>query len=167
MSLLPSVVRDRLDRLRIMLNPANAAARLKSRPEDQPKSLRSERRPTEKSIERIWSRIEAANPEGGSGRSTLASETDIADAACYENNIENFAGTVKVPFGIAGPMRINGLHAHGDYFVPLATTEAALVASYARGAYVATRAGGISAAMLTEGVLRSPAFVFDNLLEAG
>ncbi|MGI9522851.1 MAG: hydroxymethylglutaryl-CoA reductase [Hyphomicrobiaceae bacterium] len=97
----------------------------------------------------------------------MASETDIADAACYENNIENFAGTVKVPFGIAGPMRINGLHAHGDYFVPLATTEAALVASYARGAYVATRAGGISAAMLTEGVLRSPAFVFDNLLEAG
>jgi hydroxymethylglutaryl-CoA reductase (NADPH) len=76
-------------------------------------------------------------------------------------------GTTKIPLGIAGPLRINGLNAKGDYLVPLATTEAALVASYARGAELLTRAGGVSAALLYEGVLRSPAFVFADILEAG
>ena len=52
----------------------------------------------------------------------------------YSRNVENFIGTVKVPVGLAGPLRVNGLYAQGDYYVPLATTEAALVASYIRGA---------------------------------
>jgi hydroxymethylglutaryl-CoA reductase (NADPH) len=51
--------------------------------------------------------------------------------------------------------------------VPLATTEAALVASYARGADLITRAGGASAALLTEGLLRTPGFVFADIAEAG
>jgi hydroxymethylglutaryl-CoA reductase (NADPH) len=85
----------------------------------------------------------------------------------YSANIENFIGTVKVPVGIIGPLRINGLNAHGDYHVPMATTEAALVASYGRGALAATRSGGISTALLYEGVIRTPAFVFDDLLNAG
>ncbi|NNE81365.1 MAG: hydroxymethylglutaryl-CoA reductase, partial [Silicimonas sp.] len=62
---------------------------------------------------------------------------------------------------------INGLNAHGDFHVPMATTEAALVASYARGAYAATRSGGISTALLYEGVMRTPAFVFGDILQAG
>ena len=49
--------------------------------------------------------------------------------------------------------------------MPLATSEAALVASYGRGAEVATEAGGITAAMIGEGVLRTPAFVFAGMLE--
>lgn len=76
-------------------------------------------------------------------------------------------GTVKLPLGIAGPLRVNGLHASGDYLVPLATTEAALVASYARGAEVVTRSGGAAAALLSEGVVRSPAFVFADMGDAG
>ncbi len=43
----------------------------------------------------------------------------------YQRNIEYFIGTVKVPVGLAGPLRVNGLFASGDYYVPLATTEAA------------------------------------------
>lgn len=85
----------------------------------------------------------------------------------YAANIENAIGTVKLPVGVAGPLRVNGLNAHGDYLVPLATTEAALVASYARGADVITRAGGATAALLAEGVVRSPAFVFADMIEAG
>lgn len=165
--LLPSIVRDRLHRLRAALDPVRAAERLKPRQERLPDSLRLERHPTEKSIERIWARLTKDNAAAHASRELLASQADVAVADCYAKNIENFAGTIKVPFGIAGPLRINGLNAHGDYFVPLATTEAALVASYARGALAATRCGGISAAMLTEGVLRSPAFVFENLLDAG
>lgn len=72
-----------------------------------------------------------------------------------------------MPVGIAGPLRVNGLHASGDYLVPLATTEAALVASFSRGAEVITRAGGAAAALLSEGVVRTPAFVFNDLGDAG
>ena len=85
----------------------------------------------------------------------------------YSKNIENFVGTVKLPIGLAGPLRVQGLFAQGDYYVPLATTEAALVASYTRGAQAITRAGGCTAAMFWEGVARAPVFAFDSLIEVG
>src|SRR5271169_2883029 len=70
--------------------------------------------------------------------------------AQYQHRIENFIGTVKVPVGIAGPLRVRGTHANGDYYVPLATTEAALVASYSRGAGLISAAGGCRTAVLEE-----------------
>jgi hydroxymethylglutaryl-CoA reductase (NADPH) len=85
----------------------------------------------------------------------------------YQKNIENFIGTVKVPIGLIGPLRVNGLFAQGDYYVPLATTEAALVASYNRGAQVITEAGGCTVALISEGVSRAPSFAFRDLGEAG
>lgn len=150
-----------------MLDPERAADRLRSRPGDQPEALRLERRASPSQLERLWSHLIATKSGLAHSRALLADAAAVADAARYAKNIENYAGTIRVPFGIAGPLRINGLHAHGDFYVPLATTEAALVASYARGAQVATRAGGITAALLGEGVLRSPAFVFADLLDAG
>lgn len=89
------------------------------------------------------------------------------DLAVYHRNIENFIGTVRLPVGIAGPLRVNGLFAQGDYYVPLATTEAALVASYNRGATLITKAGGAAAALLNEGVSRSPAFAFNSIEDLG
>lgn len=85
----------------------------------------------------------------------------------YKKNIEYFIGTVKLPIGTAGPLRVNGLFASGDYQVPLATTEAALVASYNRGANLITSAGGASAMLLNEGVTRTPGFAFKTLVQAG
>src|SRR5438105_5471723 len=85
----------------------------------------------------------------------------------YQHNVENFIGTVKVPVGLAGPLRVNGLFAHGDYYVPLATSEAALVASYNRGSQLLSEAGGCTAALLNEGVSRAPGFAFASLREAG
>ncbi|MFY2507134.1 hydroxymethylglutaryl-CoA reductase [Vibrio pectenicida] len=85
----------------------------------------------------------------------------------YNKNIEHFIGTVKVPVGVAGPLRVNGLHAQGDYFIPLATTEAALVASYNRGSQLITAGGGASAILLNEGVTRTPVFEFQQLSQAG
>ncbi len=81
-------------------------------------------------------------------------------------NIENLIGFAQIPIGVVGPLRINGLYAHGDYFVPLATTEGALVASYHRGAYVVSQAGGASVACLAESLARAPAFTFATLAEA-
>ena len=88
-------------------------------------------------------------------------------AEAYQKNIENFIGTVKVPVGLIGPLRVNGVHAQGDYYVPLATSEAALVASYHRGALLMSEAGGCSSLLLSEGVSRAPGFVFDCLSDAG
>jgi hydroxymethylglutaryl-CoA reductase (NADPH) len=114
-------------------------------------------------IEKRWKTLSHA----ASARPYLADAATIGAAESYARNIENFVGTVKVPVGVAGPLRVNGIAAQGDYYVPLATTEAALVASYHRGCTVLTLAGGCTAVTLNEGVGRSPAFAFQNLIEAG
>ena len=78
-----------------------------------------------------WKSLEE---QGFGGRSVLFDSQDSAREATYTKNIENYIGTVKVPIGLAGPLRIKeGSFAKGDFFVPLATTEAALVASVSRG----------------------------------
>lgn len=100
-------------------------------------------------------------------RDALLDPGTLESAEAYRHNIENLIGTVKVPVGLAGPMRVNGAHAQGEYFVPLATTEAALVASYNRGAQLITEAGGCAAVVVSEGMTRAPGFVFDTLHEAG
>lgn len=88
------------------------------------------------------------------------------DISLYQGNIENFIGLLRLPLGLAGPLRVNGLSAQGDYWVPLATTEAALVASYHRGCRVITAAGGCSAMVLFESLSRAPAFVFETASDA-
>jgi hydroxymethylglutaryl-CoA reductase (NADPH) len=115
-----------------------------------------------KSIELRWELL-----GDDSARAELFDPQTERQAAAYAKNIENFIGTVKVPVGIAGPLRVRGLFAQGDYYVPLATTEAALVASYNRGSALITEAGGASAMLLNEGVSRSPGFAFENLEELG
>jgi hydroxymethylglutaryl-CoA reductase (NADPH) len=81
----------------------------------------------------------------------------------YQGNIERFIGTVKVPVGLAGPLRVRGFYADGTFMIPLATTEATLVASYFRGSQVMTRTGGCTCMLLEEGVGRSPGFAFSTL----
>jgi hydroxymethylglutaryl-CoA reductase (NADPH) len=68
--------------------------------------------------------------------------------------------------GVAGPLRVNGLNAAGDFLVPLATTEAALVASFHRGCKAITLSGGASAACLVDKIGRAPIFVFGSMREA-
>src|SRR5574340_1725813 len=55
------------------------------------------------------------------------------DPAILPGNVEQFLGVAQVPIGLAGPIRIQGEHAQGDFYVPLATSEGTLVASYNRG----------------------------------
>ena len=97
----------------------------------------------------------------------LWNDAESAGAGGYARHIENLVGALRLPVGLAGPLRVNGLYAHGDYYVPLATTEAALVASYHRGALLVSEAGGGAAFVLSEGVTRAPGFVFEKLADAG
>ena len=99
-------------------------------------------------------------------RQQLADPLSLHESDVYARTIENFIGTVRVPVGLAGPLRVNGRHRRGDYYIPLATTEATLVASYSRGAQLLTEAGGCSSVVLAEGVSRAPAFAFDTILDA-
>src|SRR5512133_1209612 len=46
---------------------------------------------------------------------------------CVRGNIEHFIGAAQVPIGVAGPLRIDGEHAQGDFYIPLATTEGTVV----------------------------------------
>lgn len=115
-------------------------------------------------IARRWKLLSRAGP---AAKASVLDERAAADADRYGLNIENYIGVVRVPVGLAGPLRVNGLFAQGDYYVPLATTEAALVASYSRGAQVITEAGGCTAILLNEGISRVPAFAFKDLLEVG
>ena len=61
---------------------------------------------------------------------------------------------------------MHGADGSREYRVPLATTEAALVASYNRGARLLTAAGGCNARVVAEAVSRTPMFAFSNLVEA-
>ncbi|WP_111658354.1 hydroxymethylglutaryl-CoA reductase [Isoalcanivorax indicus] len=88
------------------------------------------------------------------------------DPALLPGNIEQFAGVAQVPLGIAGPLRMSGEHAEGDIYVPMATTEGTLVASYNRGMRLAREAGGITATVIDDAMQRAPIFVFENARHA-
>ncbi len=117
---------------------------------------------SEQSVKRRWELLN--NDEA---QAILFDEAAAATMERYQHNIENYIGTVRMPVGVAGPLKVNGLFAQGDYFVPLATTEAALVASYSRGAQLITASGGCTSMLLSEGVSRAPGFVFQSLIESG
>lgn len=118
---------------------------------------------TDEIVQRRWQRL----PFSGQLRTVLQNGTDSCKPETYSRNIENFIGMIQMPLGLAGPLRVNGLFAQGDYYLPLATTEAALVASYHRGATLLSQAGGCSAMLLAEGVSRSPGFAFATARQGG
>lgn len=155
-----------LENLRARLSISDVHETLSARAPTKP-PLRPVRRAKPFSIGKFWSRLKAETTADEADENLIADPATLANAEIYSANIENMIGTVKVPVGLVGPLRINGLHAHGDYYVPLATTEAALVASYARGADLVSAAGGVSAALVYEGVLRTPGFLFNSLAETG
>ncbi|NTV24147.1 MAG: 3-hydroxy-3-methylglutaryl-CoA reductase, partial [Nanoarchaeota archaeon] len=78
-------------------------------------------------------------------------------------NIENMIGSAQVPIGVAGPIKVKGGYAKGDFFIPLATTEGALVASVNRGCNAITASGGASVLIVKEGQTRSVLFKADDL----
>lgn len=88
------------------------------------------------------------------------------DPAVLPGNIENFIGIVQMPVGIAGPVQINGEDAKGEFYIPLATTEGTLVASYSRGMRVINECGGVKTTVVEQYMQRAPAFIFTDAREA-
>ncbi len=81
-------------------------------------------------------------------------------------NIENPVGVSQVPLGLAGPLLIHGAYARGVFYVPLATTEGALVRSYERGMTTLTRAGGATTRVVRDENRASPVFLFSDVAAA-
>ncbi|HME10271.1 MAG TPA: hydroxymethylglutaryl-CoA reductase [Bryobacteraceae bacterium] len=75
-------------------------------------------------------------------------------------NCENFVGVAQVPMGLAGPLRVCGEHADGEFLIPLATSEGTLVASYNRGMKVLNMCGGVKVTVMADAMQRAPVFVF-------
>lgn len=105
-------------------------------------------------------------------------EIKLQNIGCYsvdENvastrNCENMIGVTQVPLGIAGPIRImnheSRIMNYEGYFIPLATTEGALVASVNRGCKAATLSGGVYAHTDKIGVTRGPVFKVKSIKES-
>jgi hydroxymethylglutaryl-CoA reductase (NADPH) len=142
-------------------------ARLASKPGGEVRHVPGRAGLDDDAVNGRWALFPGDPAVAAQARITLLGAGPADERDVFARNIEHFIGTVKVPVGLAGPLRVNGVHAQGDYFVPLATTEAALVASYSRGALTLTEAGGCAAAVLNEGVSRAPGFAFDTLADAG
>ncbi|MBI2019685.1 hydroxymethylglutaryl-CoA reductase [Candidatus Daviesbacteria bacterium] len=101
--------------------------------------------------------------------------TDLKNIGCFSfeeekavgRNIENLVGAAQIPLGVAGPLRVKSLESRvKDYYMPLATTEGALVASVSRGCKVVTEAGGATVYIENVGMTRGPVFKVKNLTEA-
>lgn len=82
------------------------------------------------------------------------------DPHLTQGNCEHFTGVAQVPMGFAGPLRMNGEHAQGEFFIPLATSEGTLVASYNRGIKVLNLCGGVKCTVVGDAMQRAPVFVF-------
>ena len=90
----------------------------------------------------------------------------ILDYAEIKNrNAENVIGAVQVPMGVIGPLRVNGDYAKGEFYVPLATTEGALIASVNRGAKAVTLSGGTRVKIIFDGMTRAPVFKLDSIID--
>src|SRR4051812_13059705 len=112
----------------------------------------------------VQARIEFAREKTGSSLEHLSRYT--FDPESTQGNIEALVGAAQVPVGLAGPLLVNGEHAQGEFYVPMATAEGTLVASYNRGMRLLYEAGGVTTTILDDRMQRAPAFVFPSAREA-
>ena len=95
----------------------------------------------------------------------IADYTIDMDSASRKN-IENPIGTIQIPVGVAGPLKINGNHANDEFYIPLATSEGALVASVNRGCSTITASGGVNTKIIDDKMTRAPVIKTKSVSEA-
>jgi hydroxymethylglutaryl-CoA reductase (NADPH) len=88
------------------------------------------------------------------------------DPAITGGNIEQLIGVAQVPIGLAGPLLVDGEHAQGKFYVPMATAEGTLVASYNRGMRLLYEAGGVKTTIMADRMQRAPVFIMPSAREA-
>ncbi len=99
-------------------------------------------------------------------RSILEKETGVSLSTIGEIytddpsivHCENLIGSISLPLGVAGPLRIHGEQLQDTVYLPLATTEGALVASVNRGCKAILASGGVQVQIQNIGATRGPVF---------
>ncbi len=113
----------------------------------------------------VAARREYISEETGVSLSAIGDYTIPVDRVT-SRNIENMIGCVQVPLGAAGPLVVCGEYASGAYWLPLATTEGALVASVNRGCSAIAKAGGAEVRIFKDGMARAPVFAAEDIPHA-
>jgi hydroxymethylglutaryl-CoA reductase (NADPH) len=106
----------------------------------------------QKELLEAWKKVDAPH--------LFAVDADLAKANA--RNCENMLGAVSLPLGLAGPVDFELESARNKCFVPLATSEGALVASVSRGLKAITQAGGAQLFVKNAGMTRAPSFAFTD-----
>ncbi len=122
----------------------------------------SNRRPVPRDPDNDYTRDQASARRDFTGTDLTHVGSYSFDPEVLPGNIENFIGVAQVPIGLAGPLRVNGEYADGEYYVPLATTEGTLVASYNRGMRLLSEAGGVTTTVVDDRMQRAPVFILDD-----
>ena len=104
--------------------------------------------------------------EEKSGASLNHTKQFSFDPETMEGNCEQLFGVAQVPIGVAGPLLVNGEHAQGEFYVPMATIEGTLIASYNRGMRVIRESGGVTTTVMSEAMQRAPVFFFKDARDA-
>lgn len=111
----------------------------------------------------VATQLRRAAAERATGARLRAVASTVLRPDEVQKNIENFVGAAQVPLGLAGPIKVEGEHAKGSFYIPLATTEGALVASVNRGCSIISAAGGARVRILADAMTRGPAFRCRNV----
>jgi len=91
----------------------------------------------------------------------------LDESIASKRNCENMIGATQVPLGVAGPLQLSTVNGEPiTVYLPLATTEGALVASVNRGCKAITESGGAIIDSYKVGATRGPVFRMKNLSES-
>lgn len=92
---------------------------------------------------------------------------NLDEGVASSRNCENMIGVAQIPMGVSGPLKICHLSFGIQYYyIPLATTEGALVASVNRGCKAISQSGGAMVDSYRVGATRGPVFKVKNLIES-
>jgi hydroxymethylglutaryl-CoA reductase (NADPH) len=81
---------------------------------------------------------------------------DTSDSDKFTIGIEQKIGGAITPLGIAGPIKILGEYANGEFYLPVATNEAALISGLNRGCKTINESGGIKTVITRDWMTRAP-----------
>lgn len=121
-------------------------------------------RPDDHHAEIVGRRLALCAGTAGADLPHLGGEAVAPESA--RGNIENLIGYAQVPVGIAGPFSVQLSSGLREVYVPMATNEGAMVASYSRGMRLLNEGGATKARTLREGLSQHPVLVFASVDDA-
>lgn len=89
---------------------------------------------------------------------------DMTETA--KKNIENPIGTIQIPVGVVGPLEFDMDNVKVETYVPMATTEGALLASVNRGCSAIRKSGGCNVSILANQMTRAPVIKTPSIKDA-